>query len=454
MTRLSPVYLPPRRLLLAAMEVLPALAVLVWLVPTSHSTVWAWLWDEEGFLRIGTIALTFFFCMYYHDLYDLQAFKNIRVALARIPDVLGTACLALAGLYMAAPALRLRLAAVLLAIAVFGLGVAVARQIYFALARSNRLLQNFVVIGDGHLAVELAAMIQSRPELGMRLAGIAPDASSAMELIADPQEHAMARFGNGRIDGVIFASAQARPCDQSKGRFEAGSNLQVLDGESLYETFTGKVWLESLDPLGAQHHANMTRSRALRIAARLISIAFCGFALFFLAPLMAVIALAVWIDSGGPVIFRQQRVGQNGRPFTLYKFRSMTDGDRRPFRPAERNDRRCTRVGRWLRRARLDELPQLWNILRGDMSFFGPRPFAWEEEWKWAREIPWYTERWKVKPGATGWAQVRRGYCSTREDNVDKLAYDLFYIKNQSFGMNLLVLFETTKTLLKGRGAR
>jgi exopolysaccharide biosynthesis polyprenyl glycosylphosphotransferase len=453
MTRIFPVYVPARTLLLAALEALPALTLLVWLVPAAHGEAWFWLWDELGLLRVGAVALTFFFCMYYHDLYDSQAFRNIRVALARLPDVLGTACLALAALYIAAPAMRLQLAAVLLAIAMLGLGVTAARQVYFLLVRSERLAQNLVVIGDGRLAAALASVFESRPDLSMRLAGIFPD-TMKMTVTARSQNHSIAQLGNERIDGLIFTSGQARQWSYPNGECKDQLTVQVLDGESLYENLTGKVWLESLDPLGRQNRRSTTVSLRSTAGARIGSIVFSSLALCVLAPLIAAIALAIWMDSGSPVIFRQQRVGQGGRPFTLYKFRSMKNGDKGPFRPAEKDDRRFTRVGRWLRRVRLDELPQLWNIARGDMSFFGPRPFASEEEWQWAREIPWYTERWKVKPGATGWAQVRRGYCSTREDNMDKLAYDLFYIKNQSFGMNLLILFETAKILFKGRGAR
>ena len=162
------------------------------------------------------------------------------------------------------------------------------------------------------------------------------------------------------------------------------------------------------------------------------------------------------LDSAGPAIFRQKRVGKDGRLFTLYKLRTMyigaeNDGN---FKPAQTGDPRITRVGKWLRRMRLDELPQLFNILRGDMSFIGPRPFTPNMEAEYVERIPFYEQRWTIKPGATGWAQVRHGYCSTLEDNIEKLSYDLYYIKNLSIGLDLLVFFETAKILLLGRGSR
>jgi len=141
--------------------------------------------------------------------------------------------------------------------------------------------------------------------------------------------------------------------------------------------------------------------------------------------------------------------------FTVFKFRSMYDGsDKMELKPAEHDDSRITRVGFWLRRSRIDELPQLFNILKGDMAFVGPRPFVPEQEAECAAAIPFYKERWLVKPGATGWAQINRGYNATLEDNKDKLAYDLFYIKNMSIGLDLYILFATLKILLLGRGGR
>jgi len=170
-------------------------------------------------------------------------------------------------------------------------------------------------------------------------------------------------------------------------------------------------------------------------------------------PFLVLIAIAVRLDSSGPAIYRQKRLGKDGKPFTLFKFRSMrVNSD--PFLPAQEDDSRVTRVGRWLRRCRLDEAPQLYNILRGDMYFVGPRPCIIPEERKCAQEIPFYSQRWTVKPGVTGWAQVRNGYCSTIEDNLGKLSYDLFYIKNMSPGLDVLILLHTIKILLLGRGAR
>ncbi len=380
MTKPSHAYLPARTLILAAAEAFPALALMLWIVPASGGEGWPWLGYENGLLRIAAVALTFFLCMYYYDLYDWPALRSLPVGLTGLPEVLGTPCLILAGLYLTLPALRLRLAVVLLAMAMLGLGVAIARRIHFTITRSGRLSQNFVVVGEGRLAAALTTLIASRPELGIRLAATVPDAPSATRLLASAAKPGAGGRGAARVDGWILASRQSprqRDTDRTSG---SGSNMQMIDGPALYEVLTGKVWLEAIDSDRPQATGEAIGVGFPAVAKRAFEILFSLMALLFLMPLMAAIALITWLDSGAPVIFRQHRVGQGGHLFTLYKFRTMTSGDHGRFRPAAKDDERFTRAGRWLRRTRLDELPQLWNILRGDMSLMGPRPFAWERK--------------------------------------------------------------------------
>jgi len=227
----------------------------------------------------------------------------------------------------------------------------------------------------------------------------------------------------------------------------------VQEGSELFETITGKICLEALRPSMLLFSPAFEVSTLSLICKRLLSLVVSISTLLLTAPIMLLVSVAIKLDSPGPVIFRQKRVGYRGHLFTLYKFRSMRDGVD-GSRAAEEEDERITRVGRWLRSTRLDELPQLWNILRGDMHLVGPRPFVPEQEESLRASIPFYKLRWSVRPGATGWAQVNRGYCSTLEDNADKLAFDLFYIKHFSLGLDLLVLFKTVKIIMLGRGGR
>jgi exopolysaccharide biosynthesis polyprenyl glycosylphosphotransferase len=173
-------------------------------------------------------------------------------------------------------------------------------------------------------------------------------------------------------------------------------------------------------------------------------------------PIMALVALAVKLMSPGPILYHQTRVGKDGRIFTIHKFRSMRDDAEAATGPvwaSPDGDTRTTPVGRWLRRARLDELPQLWNVLKGDMSFVGPRPERPEFVAELKKQIPYYGERHAVRPGITGWAQVRYTYGASVEDALQKLQYDLYYIKNLSIPLDFLIIFETVKTVLLRRGA-
>jgi lipopolysaccharide/colanic/teichoic acid biosynthesis glycosyltransferase len=166
------------------------------------------------------------------------------------------------------------------------------------------------------------------------------------------------------------------------------------------------------------------------------------------------IAAAIKIDSRGPAIFRQERIGRDGRPFMLYKFRTMRSGSSDRARFAERQDGRLTRVGKALRRIRIDELPQLWNVLKGDLSLVGPRPEQGPFVERFSQTIPFYSHRHLVRPGLTGWAQVNFGYADSEADTVEKLSYDLFYVKHLSVWLDLEILGRSVWTVLSGFGAR
>jgi lipopolysaccharide/colanic/teichoic acid biosynthesis glycosyltransferase len=230
----------------------------------------------------------------------------------------------------------------------------------------------------------------------------------------------------------------------------------VEDGIELYEELTGKVWLGAFSTSFLLFSPKLRRSLVRRFFNRSWSMLFALVALIIASPLLLITALVIRLESKGPAIFRQTRVGENGRHFTLFKFRSMKVGAEcaETLIPATQDDPRCTRVGRLIRRFRIDELPQLINILKGDMYFVGPRPFVPDQEESLVQQIPHYRQRWAVRPGATGWAQVHRGYCSSVEDNTEKLSYDLFYIKNLSLRLDIVTLVKTFKTVLLGRGGQ
>ena len=232
--------------------------------------------------------------------------------------------------------------------------------------------------------------------------------------------------------------------------------VKVLELSSFFERENGHLQLDSLNAswmiLGDGFDQGVLRDTVKRM----FDLVFSALLLAATAPVMLVAALAIRLESSGPVLYRQMRVGQYGRPYTIFKFRSMRQDAEKDGKPqwARRNDDRTTRVGRFIRRTRIDELPQIFNVFMGDMSFVGPRPERPYFVSELKKDIPYYAARHNVKPGITGWAQVRYSYGASREDALEKLQYDLYYVKNHSLFLDLMILLQTVQVVLWGKGAR
>jgi len=417
---------------------------------------------EQGFPKIVFVSAAFVLCMYYFDLYDSSVLSNRREVLTRVIQVLGTVCILLAVLYYIYPPLQLGRGIFLIGFVLVAVLLLSWRRLFLKLNALPRFADRTLILGESELAESLLLELRSRSELGIHVVGhirnlegqsgnLNPSASE------EQRNEILNSIESYQPDRIIVAMGDRRgklPVDallNLKGR-----GIHIQDGPDVYEAVTGKIPIQSLRLSWLLFSPGFRVARPLMIYKRISSILFSAVAIILTMPLMILIGLVIRADSAGSVIFRQKRVGKDGKVFTLYKFRSMVNGADQDdnHRPAERRDSRFTRLGRVLRRTRLDELPQLFNILRGDMHFVGPRPFVPDQEYECLQKIPYYRQRWIVKPGATGSAQVNRGYCATIEDNAEKLAYDLFYIKNISVGLDLLILFKSFKTVLLGRGAR
>jgi len=262
--------------------------------------------------------------------------------------------------------------------------------------------------------------------------------------------------GEQSVHKVIVALRERRglPVDELLACKMSG--VQVVDGIKYFEQLTGKLMVESLRPSNLIFSTGFRVTRANRFAKRLLDVTLSALMLAALAPFLALVALIIRLDSAGPALFRQERTGERGGLFTITKFRSMrTDAEKLsgPVWAAE-DDPRVTRVGRGLRKYRLDELAQLWNVLTGNMSLVGPRPERPYFVDQLQARIPYYVQRLAVKPGITGWAQVKYVYGSSEEDALEKLKYDLYYVKNCSVWLDLLILFETVRIVIFGRGSR
>jgi lipopolysaccharide/colanic/teichoic acid biosynthesis glycosyltransferase len=258
-----------------------------------------------------------------------------------------------------------------------------------------------------------------------------------------------------RVDAVVVALEDRRDHLPTEELLHCRlTGITVLEREALYERITGKIAVEALRPSYLIFNPGFARSPQKELAKRALDVVFASLGLILTWPLMLATAIAVRLDSAGPILFTQERVGRDGRPFTLYKFRSMRADAEKQSGPvwATADDPRVTRCGRFLRKTRLDELPQLLNILGGSMSLVGPRPERPVFVEELSRQIPYYNQRHIVKPGLTGWAQINYPYGSTVEDALQKLQYDLFYIKNFSFLFDLSILFTTIKTVILRRG--
>lgn len=463
MVRIFHAYFPIRTLLLALAD---ALVIVVGLTAGTMAVYGSSFSTSFGYTeilpKIAVAGIVCMLCIHYFDLYSSHVLADSREVATRLSQVVGTCAIILAILYYAYPGLKLHHRILITGMILVGALLIGCRKLFFVLNGVARLNQRVVLLAGGPLAVSLAQEFKNRPELGVQTLGYVGDSSDfasgypGLRRLGDFEDLTELAEQN-RVDRVIVTMNERRgrlplePLLDLKSR-----GVKVEDGTEVYESVTGRIPLESLRLSQLVFSDGFRVSDITLLYKRGISILLSLVCLLLALPYMVLIAIAIRLDSPGPALFRQKRTGKNGKPFTLYKFRSMyIDADHDGFpRPVEKDDARLTRVGRWLRRSRMDELPQLYNILRGDMYFIGPRPFVVEQERELARQIPHYRYRWTVKPGATGWAQIHRDYCATLEDNAEKLAYDLYYIKNVSVGLDLLILFQTAKILLLGRGSR
>lgn len=405
----------------------------------------------------GLVGALLLLCLYCMDFYEPRITTHRLQSISRILQALGLTMVILAPLlYLWMPSLDPKRAVFGMLLA--GACLVTSRWMFATIASHYTFAEPAIVWGSGALAANIIHELGKRPDIGILVLGIV-DHRYSEEMFAGVQylgtPELMWTLGDlGQVRRIIVAIEERRgslPVDTLMAMKATG--LSFEDGAELYEELTGKVWLGTFSVSGLLFSRRLRPSIIRLFIKRFLSIFFAIIGLIVAMPVMLATALLIRLDSAGPVILRQTRVGQNGKHFTLFKFRSMKV-DSVGSAPAIHDDPRCTRVGKWIRPLRIDELPQLVNILKGDMYFIGPRPFLPDQEATLVNEIPHYRQRWTVRPGATGWAQVHRDYCASIEDNAEKLSYDLFYIKNLSFGLDMLTLLKTLKVLLLGRGGR
>ena len=417
---------------------------------------------DYGFFKA---ALATAFCLaafYLYDLYDFVVMHDRRELVLRLVQALGLAWVALAVTMYAVPHLLIGRGVSLIALPLALLLMVGWRVCIHWLLGHPSVGEKILIVGTGDSAIEIAREVLERRDAGYRVVGFVDNRPEMVgQSLLNPRVVGVTTDMAGivRREGVnriIVAMGERRgqfPTQQLLDLSLSG-DVAIEECASFYERLTGRVHLDMLRPSWLIFSGRGRQARlpgALRALLHRV-VALAGFALSL--PVALVTALLIKLDSPGPVFYTQERVGKNGRAFKVIKFRSMrTDAEKDgPVWAGRDGDERVTRVGRVIRKIRVDEIPQFWNILRGDMNFVGPRPERPHFVRQLAEEIPFYEQRHLIPPGLTGWAQIKYPYGASVEDARQKLQYDLYYIKNQSLMLDAVILFETVKTILFSRG--
>jgi exopolysaccharide biosynthesis polyprenyl glycosylphosphotransferase len=458
MLRLFRVYVPAGVAALLASEF-----ILLYICYLAATFAWlradaaVFLADDLGWLRILIVVLCLMLSIYFHDLYSNLG-ERPRELLQQVGVVAGTAFLTEAILGY----LKLRQLVVPAGPMIAGSALTIAALLAWRIVFRGLLRRmpsdSLIFLGDSPVVQEIASHLDAHPEKGLTPLGFLDDSNpptgKRLGAISDLRE-VVDRYHPKRIVVGLRERRSNLPVAQLLELRLSG--IRIEDVLTTYEMAFERISTHELRPsqLIFSSSALGPNRTGLRLQAA-YSMAIAAGAAVVAAPVMLLVAALVKLTSPGPALFRQQRVGKNNRIFTLYKFRSMVlDAEAHSGAVwAARDDPRVTPVGRWLRKLRLDELPQLFNVLQGDMSIVGPRPERPEFVAELEKRIPYYRQRHCIKPGITGWAQIKHKYGDTVEDTIVKLEYDLYYIKNLSPALDAVIMFHTAKVMLLSRGAQ
>jgi sugar transferase (PEP-CTERM system associated) len=418
-------------------------------------------------IQIVATVLVFQICFYYNDLYDLQVFQSHSERTVRLWQALGSACIVCGLLYFLVPGIQIGRGVFFISLALLASGISLSRTMLDLTWKRTAPPQQVLILGTGQAALTVARELALRPDLNMALAGFLDKTAPADENSGSGTLFGLPVLGSlDSLQQVVDKHHVSRivvALEDQRGALPISTlvNLRVRgipveDTCTMLAGLTGRVWLNTVRPSWFVYSGGFHRSRLTLVLKRMLDLSLSIAGLILSAPLMLLIAVAVRLDSHGPVLYRQERVGLGGRVFRVLKFRSMSNDaeSRNGAQWAVVDDPRVTRVGRILRKFRLDELPQFFNVIRGEMSFVGPRPERPVFVEQLRKAIPYYDVRHSVRPGITGWAQVRYTYGSTLEESSQKLEYDLFYLKNMSILFDCAIVFQTVRIVLFGRGAR
>lgn len=415
------------------------------------------------YVRILTITLIIQISLYYHDLYAFDSqYKTIELSL-RILQSIGVACLILAAVYFLFPFLILKQGIFFIGLFFLLVSLVSWRLIYQHLCHKSLFNEGIILIGDGNLASLINQEIENNLDSGYKISAVFSNPGNNILTDHIQAEH----YSN--YDQICQVAIQQGikkivvSLEERRGKYPIRPllackmmGMKILDGLSFYEILSGKIIATHTPPSWLIFSEGFNRQKLALVSKKIIDMLLAFTGLIMTSPLMAIIAIAVKLSSSGPIFFKQDRVGQRENLIKVIKFRTMKENAEENSGAiwAQEDDPRITKVGHVLRKFRLDELPQFWNVFKGEMSFVGPRPERPEFVEQLKKELPYYGERHTVKPGITGWAQIKYGYGASQEDALRKLEYDLFYIKHLSLLFDLFIVLKTIKIVLFGSGSR
>ena len=456
MVRLFRVYYPVRTLVLLGGETI--LVCVSFLVATRLKfgpDSYLVLNYENGLIKIFGVTMAAMLCLYYFDMYDPESLSWQGEVYFRLFVVIGIVALLLAAIGYLFPHFLLGGNVFVTGLIILTLSLFAWRYAYGWLVKRAYLRERVFVLGNEERARRLVQNLCRRPDLGMDVVGWIPNShENSREILAGMLED-LTR--NRSADRIVVALSERRGTIPITELLQLRlKGITVEDETSVLEKATGRIETDDLHPSELIFSDGFQLTLGNMFARRVASVAISVILLVLVSPLIPLIILAIKLSSPGPALYRQARVGRFGNVFRCYKFRTMrpdAEADTGPTWAGD-DDPRITAIGRILRKTRLDEIPQLWNVLKGEMGFVGPRPERPEFVGWLSREIPYYSLRHGIRPGITGWAQIRYKYGNTLEDAKEKLKYDLYYIKHVSLGLDLLIMFQTIKIVLLGRGAQ
>ena len=419
---------------------------------------------HDIWIKVLVIAAVTQMSLYFNDLYEFRAGDRTVEIASRLTQAIGITSIVLAIAYYIWPQLIIG-RWIFFASLVVLIGFVVSwRIVYSAMVRRKILTEKAIMLGDGQLATDILKEVNQRPDLTYDIRALVTNGNRrrveelcASSKIIDGFDHICDLAEEEKVDSIIVALDEKRGVFPYKQLLNCKvRGINIIDGESFYERICGKLLVERINPSWLIFSEGFQKSRLVKISKRLVDFVASAILLIIFSPIALITAIAIKLDSPGPILFSQERVGENGKVFKIFKFRSMKADAEKQTGPvwATEDDPRITRVGRIIRKLRIDEIPQLLNVFKGDMSFVGPRPERPYFVEQLRKKIRYYDERFTVKPGITGWAQIKYPYGASEKDALEKLKYDLYYIKNMSLVMDLVVIFHTAKIVLLGRGAR